>query len=290
MVLSDIFLKSLEQQMTSFFDEDELSLNSQYMNSLPQSEVECELKVKSDLVMAGLPFFAAAFCHLGADKKVFEELLDLEGQDLKSGESFRFKQFKLPFSIALSGERVGLNLLSRACSVATTTFQFRKKIETSKLKIALLDTRKTTPGLRGLEKYAVKIGGGENHRFSQSDVWMIKDNHKNVFGGLTKAHQFFKKMGGFYRPLVCEVHDLKELKEAIGLSINHVMLDNFSPDQIHRALELKSSSSVPITFEVSGGVDLSNIENYLIKGVDAISVGALTHSTIPVDISFKYYV
>jgi nicotinate-nucleotide pyrophosphorylase (carboxylating) len=157
--------------------------------------------------------------------------------------------------------------------------------KSEKYNIAILDTRKTLPGYRAFDKYAVRAGGGQNHRFGQADVWMAKDNHKAFFGGLRGAIDFFKSMGSFYAPVVVEIHDLAELKEAVKLGVRHVMLDNFSPTEVQAAIAEKSEG---MTYEISGGITLESIEKYLIKGVDAISVGSLTYGAPPVDISFKY--
>jgi len=151
--------------------------------------------------------------------------------------------------------------------------------------IKILDTRKTTPGLRFLEKYAVRVGGGFNHRMGQTDTWMIKDNHKSFFGGLKGALEFFGKMGSFYNSVVVEIHNTSELEEAISHGVKHVMLDNFTPEQVSEAISLKRDS---MTFEVSGGINLDNIKNYLISGVDGISIGKITYDAPSVDISLKF--
>jgi nicotinate-nucleotide pyrophosphorylase (carboxylating) len=151
--------------------------------------------------------------------------------------------------------------------------------------IKILDTRKTTPGLRSLEKYAVRLGGGFNHRLGQADTWMIKDNHKSSLGGLAGAWKFFNDQGAFYNNIVVEIHSQDELKEAIALGCRHVMLDNFTPDKIREAVKVK----VPgMTFEVSGGLTLKTIPDYLIDGVDALSLGSITYSAPRVDLSLKF--
>jgi len=166
--------------------------------------------------------------------------------------------------------------------VATTTFEFSRKAQ--EFGISVLDTRKTTPGLKSLEKYAVLQGGGSNHRFAQTDVWMIKDNHKEFFGGIEGALEFFKNQRGFYKPLVLEVHSLEELKQAINYKVSHVMLDNFDPEMINTAIDMKTDK---LTYEVSGGITSDNLERFLIRGIDAISVGTLTQNPMKVDISLK---
>lgn len=204
----------------------------------------------------------------------------MKAKKVRKGEEL---SFGLPFNIVLTGERIALNLLQRASAIATYTNMYAEKAKSKNIKI--LDTRKTTPGHRALEKYAVFTGGGYNHRFGQADCFMIKDNHKSFFGGLKGALDFFEQMHCFYKPIIVEIHDLDELAEAAALNVRHVMLDNFTPSQIREAVKTKKDGQ---TFEVSGGIRLETLDEYLIDGVDAISVGALTYDAPHVDISLKY--
>lgn len=266
-------------EFENFLKEDELGKNPQYIAALPKHLIECRLKIKDDLMLAGLPFFAGVFEYLGASSESFKELLQQEGKSFLRNEK-RVLEFQLPVHIALSGERLALNLLQRCSAIATQTQKFVAK--SSQIKI--LDTRKTTPGLRFLEKYAVALAGGVNHRFSQTDIFMIKDNHKKIFGGVNQAVAFFKTLQGFYQPIVLEVHDLVEIEQGDALGIKHFMLDNFSCDSIREAISMKKEG---MTFEVSGGINLSNLEDYLIDGVDCISSGSLTYDIPHVDLSLK---
>ncbi|MEX0799324.1 MAG: carboxylating nicotinate-nucleotide diphosphorylase [Bacteriovoracaceae bacterium] len=278
--LNKIFIQNL---VASYFKEDDFHSNFSYIRKLPTDTVSCRLKFKQDMLVAGLPFFMETFNYLLSSPMEIDgdgKLLDREGSFVKKGEEARFE---LPFSVALTGERIALNLLQRASSIATFTRSF--VVEADKRNIKILDTRKTTPGHRALEKYAVNTGGGHNHRFGQADCWMIKDNHKSFFGGLENAINFFKDLKTFYQPLIVEIHDLEELAKAIDLDARHLMLDNFIPAQIQEAIKLKTERQ---TYEVSGGVRLANLNDYLIDGVDAISVGALTYDAPHVDISLKY--
>jgi nicotinate-nucleotide pyrophosphorylase (carboxylating) len=269
------FKKDLE----FFLAEDDFFRAPYYFNTLPDTLVECLLHIKSPMVLAGLPYFLGVFESL-AERPLESEIMSWEGQ--RFDPSTAPLKFTLPFNIALTGERLALNLLSHASAVATYTRQF---VDLAQVKnIAILDTRKTTPGLRSLEKYAVLAGGGENNRFGQSDIWMIKDNHKMFFGGIKNAVEFFNAQRGFYKSLVLEVHDLRELQEAIDLKLRHVMLDNFCPEDLKKALSLKPDF---MTFEVSGGISLENIDDYLMEGVNAISIGGLTQSPPRVDLSLK---
>ncbi len=255
---------------------EDLEGNEFYYNSLPKKSVSLKLKIKSDLVLAGIPFFSRVFNLLDPNLNL-DFLREYEGKNLKKGESI---SLNLPFNVAITGERLALNLLHRASSIATETNYYSSKVKN----IKILDTRKTTPSLRFLEKYAVRIGGGYNHRFSQTDIFMIKDNHKKYFGGIKNALKFFNDMGQFYTPVVIEVHSFEEIKECLNLKVSHLMLDNFTPSEIKEAVKLKTEN---VTYEVSGGICRENFENYIIKGVDAISIGKITFSPTPVDMSLK---
>lgn len=270
--------KGMEADIARFFEEDDLQGNAFYLRELPETLVECHLKIKSEVMLSGLPYFVAAFNFLGSNL-LYDDFKKYEGKNFAKGEVITFT---LPFSIALTGERIALNLLQRASAVSTFTQKFTELAKPHNVRI--LDTRKTTPGLRSLEKYAVRVGGGFNHRFSQADVWMIKDNHKTFFGGLKPAWEFFKNMQTHYQGVVVEIHSLSELQLALELGVKHVMLDNFSVDEIKKAISLKKDG---MTIEISGGVNLANCEQYFISGVDAVSIGALTHSAPHVDLSMK---
>ncbi|MFG1493353.1 carboxylating nicotinate-nucleotide diphosphorylase [Halobacteriovorax sp. GFR7] len=273
--------KALQDSIETYFKEDDLSRNLNYIQSLPNDEVHCKLKIKDDMILCGLPYFIESFNYLGANLN-YEDFKKYEGQKYTKDEMAEI-EFKLPFSIALTGERIALNLIQRASSIATYTNKFATLALDSGVKI--LDTRKTLPGYRALEKYAVVTGGGNNHRFGQSDMWMVKDNHKSFFGGVKEAIDFFKSKNSFYTPIEVEIHDLNELQIALGEGVRHIMLDNFSPEEIKEAVKQKPKG---VTFEVSGGVRLNTLESYLIEGVDAISIGALTYDAPAVDLSLKY--
>ena len=280
--MSDFTLTTLYPQIKSWLDEDDLTRNFHYTRSLDRSDVKLYLKIKSPLVLAGADYFAATFAALGANPNQFDFLRNWEGKEFQSGEVIEFPQ-PLAFNIAVTGERLALNLLQHASSIATWT---KKHVTVAdKKNIKLLDTRKTTPGLRSLEKHAVRVGGGFNHRLGQSDTWMIKDNHKSCLGGLEGALKFFQDQGAFYNSIVAEIHDLNELKLAQTLGIKHVMLDNFSPELILKAIQMKNPN---MTYEVSGGIKFENLESYLIEGVDVISLGSLIYSAPRVDLSLKF--
>lgn len=270
------------KRIESYFEEDDLYRNAFYNQNLPKDLVECELKIKDDLLLSGLPFFIEVFENLSQEKfHEKKEFLFFEGQSFLKTDNIVLK-FMLPFNVALNGERLALNLLQRSSAISTFTKKFVDLNTISTCRI--IDTRKTTPGLRALEKYAVRVGGGLNHRFGQSDMWMIKDNHKTFFGGLEKAYIYFKSMGGAYTPILAEIHSLEELNQALELGIKHLMLDNFSADDITKALNVKKPN---MTYEISGGVTLENFSEYLKEGIDFISIGSLTNNAPRVDLSLK---
>lgn len=270
--------KSLIHQIEKWLEEDDLTRNFHYTKSLPTHPVSLQLKVKSPLILAGTDYLAATFLALGS-KDIFSFLNEYEGKKLNP-MTIDFPE-TLPFNIAVTGERLALNLVQHASSIATWT----EKHVALAPGFKILDTRKTTPGLRSLEKYAVRVGGGLNHRLGQTDTWMIKDNHKTSLGGLKGALKFFQDQGAFYNNIVVEIHSLDELQEAIALGCQHVMLDNFTPEKIKEAIKFKKAG---MTFEISGGLTLNSIPGYLIEGVDALSLGSLTYSAPRVDLSLKF--
>jgi len=279
----DIFLRD---EIDFFFKEEGLSQAPYYLAELPSEDVACTLNFKSDLVLAGLPYFAGVFKYLLGDRlaqyqKEFLPLNKSEGKQFKKGD--QLSGMILPFDVALTGERIALNLLAHASAIATQTATIVAKARD--FDIAILDTRKTLPGLRHIEKYAVRVGGGCNHRCHQTDVWMVKDNHKKFFGGVKSAVDFFQNQKSFYRPLVLEVHSLEEFQQGLDCNVKHFLLDNFSHEMLKVAIAKKTEG---ITFEASGGITSDNLHEYLIKGLDAISMGALTYAARPVDISLKF--
>jgi nicotinate-nucleotide pyrophosphorylase (carboxylating) len=272
--------QSWRELIPTYLKEDGLLDHVHYLKSLPQGQVKCTLKLKSDLVLCGLDAFSEVFNYLG-NTEFNWTFRQQEGHFFTKDSQTSF-EFALPFSVALSGERIALNLLSRASAVATYTSQFVRLAKPHGIEI--LDTRKTTPGFKAFEKYAVTVGGGKNHRFGSTEILMIKDNHKKVYGGLEPAVKAMRDMAGFYSPLIVEIHDLEELKQAKKLKLKHLMLDNFAPLAVKEAVTLKAED---MTYEISGGINLNTISNYLLPGVDAISIGGLTHNPPPVDMSLK---
>ncbi len=273
---------ALRQMFKNFYQEDDISRNFNYIQALPKDIVQCQLKFKDDMTIAGLSYFFEAFNYLQPGVVDYEKFLEYEKNAVRKKDSFQI-EFELPFNVVLTGERIALNLLQKASSIATYTKKFTDIAKGSG--VTILDTRKTTPGHRALEKYAVQAGGGKNHRFGQVDCWMVKDNHKSFFGGLKEALEYFENINSFYTPTIVEIHSLEELKAGLELNIRHFMLDNFSPDKIRDAVKLKKEG---VTYEVSGGIGMHNLKDYLIEGVDAISSGSITYNAPHVDISLKY--
>lgn len=230
-------------------------------------------------------------CGIEVAKIVFEEVdprINFEIK-MKDGEEFNpgmtIATIIGPAAGCLKAERTALNFLQKLSGIATLSRKFVKLIGD---KIKILDTRKTTPGLRVLEKYAVRTGGGYNHRFGLYDMVLIKDNHIEIAGGITNAVNAVrancKKKNLF---IEVEVKTMEELKEAVALKVNRVMLDNMSIEQIEKAIDIVRSADKKIEIEVSGGVNLDNVTNFKELDIDYISIGALTHSAPAIDIALK---
>ena len=263
-----------------FLQEDGVYDNAMYLNSLTDNLCKCELRCKSRGVIAGLPFFFDLLQVDGSD-----ELVKFwEGKSLQGDETIKFET---SFRDALVKERVLLNLLSHLSSIATKTSQVLQVMGQQKIhNIKLLDTRKTTPGLRFFERYAFELAGGQPHRSNQTDQWMIKDNHKQYYGGLTNAWNFFHKMSKWAKPIMVEIHDELEFEEAIKLGVQYVMLDNFPPETIKKLAEKKPKGMI---LEVSGGIQEHNILSYMDPNVDGISMGTIYSQLPKMDFSLKLF-
>ena len=191
-------------------------------------------------------------------------------------------RFEGPLGGILTGERVALNLLGRLSGVATLTAGFVAAIQGTPARI--VDTRKTTPGLRVLEKYAVRVGGGHNHRFGLDDGILVKDNHIAAAGGVSEATRRAREGAPHGLKVEVEVSDLNELDEALSAGADAILLDNMSPDEVRQAV---ARAGGKVLLEASGGVTLENVRDYAQAGVDLISVGALTHSVRSIDVSLE---
>ena len=239
---------------------------------------EVDLICKQDGIIAGLEVFERVFTLLDPDTKV--ELYYKDGEEVKNGQLMG--KVKGDIRVLLSGERVALNYLQRMSGIATYTNSVAKLLERSKIK--LLDTRKTTPNMRIFEKYAVRAGGGYNHRYNLSDGVLLKDNHIGAAGSVTKAVQMAKEYAPFVRKIEVEVENLDIVKEAVEAGADIIMLDNMSPEDMKKAVELIDGRAQT---ECSGNVTKENIARLTEIGVDYISSGALTHSAPILDISLK---
>jgi len=237
---------------------------------------------KEDLVICGLEVAEAVFVHLDAEISEIETS-QMEGDEVSSGTVFG--TLKGYADVLLTGERVALNILQRMSGVATLTRRYVKAIEGTGA--AIVDTRKTTPGLRSLEKYAVTVGGGKNHRMGLDDGVLIKDNHISLAGGVTEAVMAAKRAVGHLHKIEVEITNWAQLREAIEAGADIVMLDNQTPEEAAKLVQMSRDLNPHVLIEASGGMDLDRVRSYAEAGVDLISVGRLTHSARAVDISFK---
>lgn len=237
-----------------------------------------DLIAKEDGVIAGLDIYARVFTIL--DEKTEIDFYCKDGDEVKKGELMATVTGDI--RVLLSGERVALNYLQRMSGIATYTRQVAKLLEGSK--VTLLDTRKTTPNCRVFEKYAVRVGGGCNHRYNLSDGVLLKDNHIGAAGSVTKAIQMAKAYAPFVRKIEIEVETLEQVKEAVEAGADIIMLDNMTPEVMKQAVELIDGRA---QIECSGNITKENIQKIREIGVDFVSSGALTHSAPILDISMK---
>ena len=239
---------------------------------------EVELRCKQDGVIAGLDVFARVFELLDADTKV--ELYCKDGDEVKNGQLMG--KVVGDIRVLLSGERVALNYLQRMSGIATYTHSVAALLEGSKTK--LLDTRKTTPNMRIFEKYAVRVGGGYNHRYNLSDGVLLKDNHIGAAGSVTKAIEMARDYAPFVRKIEVECENIDMVREAADAGADIIMLDNMTPAQMKEAVAVINGRAKT---ECSGNVTKENIATILDTGVDYVSSGALTHSAPILDVSLK---
>ena len=237
-----------------------------------------DLIAKEDGVVAGLEIYARVFKIL--DEKTEIDLHCKDGDEVKKGELMATVTGDI--RVLLSGERVALNYLQRMSGIATYTRQVAKLLEGSN--VTLLDTRKTTPNCRVFEKYAVRVGGGHNHRYNLSDGVLLKDNHIGAAGSVAKAVKMAKAYAPFVRKIEIEVETLEQVKEAVEAGADIIMLDNMTPEVMKQAVELIDGRAQT---ECSGNITKENIQKIREIGVDFVSSGALTHSAPILDISMK---
>lgn len=266
-----LILQALQEDITS----EDITTNS-VMRSYQKGEVQ--LICKEDGIIAGLQVFQRVFELL--DEKTEVEFYVHDGEAVKNGQLMGVVTGDI--RVLLSGERVALNYLQRMSGIASYTRGIADLLKGSKTK--LLDTRKTTPNMRVFEKYAVKVGGGFNHRYNLSDGILLKDNHIGAAGGVKEAVQMAKEYAPFVRKIEIEVENLDMVKEAVEAGADIIMLDNMSPEMMKEAIALIDGRAET---ECSGNVTRENVERLVSVGVDYISSGALTHSSPILDISMK---
>lgn len=237
-----------------------------------------QLICKQDGIIAGLGVFQRTFELLDRDIQV--KFYTEDGESVKKGTLLA--EVIGDIRVLLSGERTALNYLQRMSGIATYTNNVVKLLEGSGIK--LLDTRKTTPNMRIFEKYAVKIGGGNNHRYNLSDGILLKDNHINAAGGVAQAVKMAKEYAPFVRKIEVEVENLEMMREALEAGADIIMLDNMTPEMMKEAVKMAAGKAKT---ECSGNITKENIEKVIKTGVDYISSGALTHSAPILDVSLK---
>lgn len=236
---------------------------------------------KEAMIVCGLEAAEAVFSTLDSQQQI--EAFVSDGDEVEAGKVIaRTQGFA---DVLLGGERVALNILQRLSGIATLTRKFVKAIEGTRA--AIVDTRKTTPGLRMMEKYAVSIGGGKNHRFGLDDGVLIKDNHIALAGGVAAAIERARESVGHLHKIEVEVAGERDLREAISAKADIIMLDNQTPEATKRLVEIARELAPQILLESSGGINLETVRAFAETGVDLISCGALTHSARAMDISFK---
>ncbi len=266
-----LIMMALQEDITS----EDVSTNA----VMPKAQKgKVDLICKQDGIIAGLDVYARVFTLLDDNTEV--EFFCKDGDEVKAGQLMGIVTGDI--RVLLSGERVALNYLQRMSGIATYTHEVAGLLKGSKT--TLLDTRKTTPNCRIFEKYAVRVGGGSNHRYNLSDGVLLKDNHIGAAGSITNAVRMAKEYAPFVRKIEVEVETLDQVKEAVEAGADIIMLDNMTTDQMRAAIDLIDGRAET---ECSGNVTKENIESLISLGVDYISSGALTHSSPIMDISMK---
>lgn len=266
-----LILEALKEDISS----EDVSTNA-VMKEAVRGEVD--LICKEDGIIAGLDVFRRVFQLL--DSETETEFYCKDGDEVKKGQ--RMGRVAGDIRVLLSGERVALNFLQRMSGIATYTRSVAALLEGTGIK--LLDTRKTTPNMRIFEKYAVRVGGGYNHRYNLSDGVLLKDNHIGAAGGVAQAVKMAKKYAPFVRKIEIEVEDLDMVRDAVEAGADIIMLDNMTPEEMREAVRIIGGRAET---ECSGNVIRENIAGLAEIGVDYISSGALTHSAPILDISMK---
>lgn len=275
----------IDDLLTLSFAEDVGDGDATTLSTIPADAMGRQhLLVKEDGIIAGVEIARKVFEKFDPSLKMTVMIPD--GSPVKKGDI----AFVVEGSVRslLQTERTMLNIMQRMSGIATTTARYQARLDGLKAKV--LDTRKTTPGMRLLEKQAVKLGGGANHRIGLFDMILIKDNHVDFAGGITKAVQRAKdwcREQGKNLKIEVEVRNTEEILEALAAGVDRIMLDNYTPERTAEAVKLIREKNPAVEIESSGGITLDTLRAYGEAGVDFISVGALTHSVKGLDMSFK---
>jgi nicotinate-nucleotide pyrophosphorylase (carboxylating) len=261
--------------------EEDISSEDVTTNSIMKDYVKgtVDLIVKEDGILCGLDIFARVFELLDPDTEIIR--LKKDGEEVHKGDKAAVVNGDI--RVLLSGERTALNFLQRMSGIATYTHESAKLLDGTHTK--LLDTRKTTPNMRLFEKYAVRIGGGSNHRYNLSDGVLLKDNHIGAAGGVKEAVKAAKEYAPFVRKIEIEVENLDMVREAVEAGADIIMLDNMDHDTMKEAVSIIAGRAQT---EVSGNITRENIRSIADLGVDYVSSGALTHSAPILDLSLKH--
>jgi nicotinate-nucleotide pyrophosphorylase (carboxylating) len=283
MISPEQFEKEIEIIITNAIREDVGDGDHSSLACIPNNATgKAKLLVKDQGVLAGIEFAKKVFQYVDPDLKL--EILMKDGDLVKRGDIAFYVEGSS--QSILKAERLVLNAMQRMSAIATKTSEFVRKLEGTKTRI--LDTRKTTPGIRALEKWAVKIGGGENHRFALYDMVMLKDNHIDFAGGITKAiekTQNYLKANDLDLKIIVEARNMAEIREILqSEGVHRILIDNFDFEETRKAVDLIDGKCQT---ESSGGITLETAKSYADCGVDFISSGALTHSVHNLDLSLK---
>lgn len=278
--MNDITMKMQADELIRMALREDITSEDVSTNAVMRFAVKgtVDLIAKEDGVIAGLDVYARVFTLL--DEKTEVDFRCKDGEEVKKGQLLATVTGDI--RVLLSGERVALNYLQRMSGIATYTRQVADLLKGSR--VTLLDTRKTTPNCRIFEKYAVRVGGGCNHRYNLSDGVLLKDNHIGAAGSVKKAVEMAKEYAPFVRKIEVEVETLEQVKEAVEAGADIIMLDNMTPETMKAAVELIDGRAQT---ECSGNITRENIQRIREIGVDFVSSGALTHSAPILDISMK---
>jgi nicotinate-nucleotide pyrophosphorylase (carboxylating) len=276
---SSTYLSSIERIVSGALEED-LGSGDITTSAIidPSAKGKARALAKEEIVLAGADIFSMVFSRL--DPKITVEFHYHDGDIIRSGKDICL--VKGPLKGILTGERTALNFLQHLSGIATITRKYVEK--TASYSVRVVDTRKTTPGLRVLEKYAVTMGGGFNHRFGLFDGILIKDNHIAVAGSISEAVKNMKAKMTHTLKIEVEVDDIKDVEEAISAGADAILLDNMSPKELREAVSIAGGR---VLLEASGGVTLESVEEIAKTGINIISVGSITHSARSVDISLE---